>query len=152
LLKALCLLGVFTVAASAQDAAGTFQSRIQPLLKTYCTECHAGAKPKAGFNLSGARTAEQLCAERDVWFRVLDQVEAGTMPPKDEKQPTAAERAALVAWLRGDFTNALLAKQRAEGRIAGSTAATDIDLERARIALMKSLIRLQVAAKVRMRS
>ena len=38
------------------------------------------------------------------------------MPPKDEKQPTAAERAALVAWLRGDFTNALLAKQRAEGR------------------------------------
>ena len=116
LLKALCLLGVFASAASAQDAAGTFQSRIQPLLKTYCTECHAGAKPKAGFNLSGARTAEQLCAERDVWFRVLDQVEAGTMPPKDEKQPTAAERAALVAWLRGDFTNALLAKQRAEGR------------------------------------
>jgi len=51
-----------------------------------------------------------------------------------------------------DVARAERAKQRAEGRIAGSTAATDIDLERARIALMKSLIRLQVAAKVRMRS
>ena len=85
-------------------------------LKTYCTECHAGAKPKAGIQLSGARTIEQLAAERDHWFHVLDALEAGTMPPKDEKQPTPTERAALVAWLRGDFTNTLLAKQRTEGR------------------------------------
>ena len=49
-----------------------------------------------------------------------------------------------------DVARAERAKQRAEGRI--TTSAADIDLERARIALMKSLIRLQVAAKVRMRS
>ena len=102
--------------AVAQDAASTFSARVQPLLKTYCTECHAGAKPKAGIQLSGARTTDQLATERDHWFRVLDALEAGTMPPKDEQQPTPAERAALVAWLRGDFTNTLLAKQRAEGR------------------------------------
>jgi F-type H+-transporting ATPase subunit epsilon len=51
-----------------------------------------------------------------------------------------------------DVARAERAKQRAEGRIAGPTPAADIDIERARIALMKSLIRLQVAAKVRMRS
>ena len=102
--------------ACAQDAALTFSTRVQPLLKTYCTECHAGAKPKAGIHLSGPRTTDQLAAERDHWFRALDALEAGTMPPKDEKQPTPAERAALVAWLRGDFTNTLLARQRAEGR------------------------------------
>ena len=102
--------------ACAQDAALTFSARVQPLLKTYCTECHAGAKPKAGIQLSGPRTADQLAAERDHWFRALDALEAGTMPPKDEKQPTPAERAALVAWLRGDFTNIFLNRQRAEGR------------------------------------
>ena len=102
--------------ACAQDAALTFSTRVQPLLKTYCTECHAGAKPKAGIQLSGPRTADQLAAERDHWFRALDALEAGTMPPKDEKQPTPAERAALVAWLRGDFTNIFLNRQRAEGR------------------------------------
>ncbi|PAW84135.1 MAG: hypothetical protein B9S33_12410, partial [Pedosphaera sp. Tous-C6FEB] len=116
-------LGIFILSsfalsavAVAQDAASAFTSRVQPLLKTYCVECHAGAKPKAGVQLSGPRTADQLATERDQWFRVLDALEAGTMPPKDEKQPTPAERAALVAWLRADFTNALLARQRAEGR------------------------------------
>ncbi len=112
------ILGTFALAhiASAQDAASTFTTRVQPLLTTYCTECHSGAKAKARVSLNGARTLEQLSGERDVWFRVLDQLEAGTMPPKDEKQPTAAERAALVAWVRGEFTGALLAKQRQEGR------------------------------------
>ena len=108
-----CLLAQL---ACAQDAALTFSARVQPLLKTYCTECHAGAKAKAGIQLSGPRTADQLAAERDHWFRALDALEAGTMPPKDEKQPTPAERAALVAWLRGDFTNIFLNRQRAEGR------------------------------------
>ncbi len=121
--KKLSLLGLFSVGwagiagtAVAQDAASTFSARVQPLLKTYCTECHAGAKPKAGIQLSGPRTTDQLAAERDHWFRALDALEAGTMPPKDEKQPTPAERAALVAWLRGDFTNIFLNRQRAEGR------------------------------------
>lgn len=100
----------------ADDAAAVFQSRIQPLLKTYCTECHGGTKPKARVNLSGERTLEQLTADRDLWFRVLDQIEAGTMPPEDEKQPTKAERAALAAWVRGDFTGMLLAKQHEQGR------------------------------------
>ena len=109
------LVGIANTAA-AQDAASSFPARVQPLLKTYCTECHAGAKPKAGIQLAGPRTTDQLAAERDHWFRVLDALEAGTMPPKDEPQPKPAERAALVAWLRGDFTNTLLARQRAEGR------------------------------------
>ncbi|MEN9575496.1 MAG: hypothetical protein RL514_3351 [Verrucomicrobiota bacterium] len=115
-MKLLLLLCSFAQLAVAQDAASTFTSRVQPLLKTYCTECHAGAKPKAGIQLSGARTTDHLVTERDQWFRVLDQVEAGTMPPKDEKQPTPTERAALVAWLRGDFTSTMLGRQRAEGR------------------------------------
>ena len=115
-MKLVLLLCSLAQLAAAQDAASTFAARVQPLLKTYCTECHAGAKPKAGIQLSGPRTADQLAAERDHWFRALDALEAGTMPPKDEKQPTPAERAALVAWLRGDFTNIFLNRQRAEGR------------------------------------
>ncbi|PAW88191.1 MAG: hypothetical protein B9S33_04980, partial [Pedosphaera sp. Tous-C6FEB] len=113
---ALLLTGLVMSFASLAAGQDTFPTRVQPLLKTYCVECHAGAKPKAGVQLAGSRTADQLAAERDHWFRVLDALEAGTMPPKDEKQPTPAERAALVAWLRGDFTNTLLAQQRAEGR------------------------------------
>jgi len=52
-----------------------------------------------------------------------------------------------------DVERAERARKRAEERItARTTAVADIDLERARIAMMKSLIRLQVAARARTRA
>jgi F-type H+-transporting ATPase subunit epsilon len=49
-----------------------------------------------------------------------------------------------------DLARAEAARKRAEQRIAAPTV--DMDAERARIALMKSLIRLQVATRARIRS
>ena len=49
-----------------------------------------------------------------------------------------------------DLSRAEAAKKRAEERLAH--AAVDMDAERARIALLKSLIRLQVASRARIRS
>ena len=49
-----------------------------------------------------------------------------------------------------DLTRAQAAKKRAEERLSRSPV--DIDAERARIALLKSLIRLQVASRARIRS
>jgi mono/diheme cytochrome c family protein len=113
-----CSVAVVVLAnnALAEDAVGAFQARIQPLLKTYCADCHGGEKPKAKIDLSGARTREQLFAERDLWLRVLEQIEGGKMPPKDEAQLRAQDRDTLATWLRTDFTNLHLARQRAEGR------------------------------------
>jgi F-type H+-transporting ATPase subunit epsilon len=49
-----------------------------------------------------------------------------------------------------DVARAEKAKRRAEERIASPAA--DMDMERARVALMKALIRLQVASRARIRS
>ena len=49
-----------------------------------------------------------------------------------------------------DTARAEAAKRRAEERFASST--TDMDFERARIALLKALARLQVASRARIRS
>ncbi|HMF92711.1 MAG TPA: F0F1 ATP synthase subunit epsilon [Vicinamibacterales bacterium] len=49
-----------------------------------------------------------------------------------------------------DPARAAAAKQRAEQRLAQPTV--DMDFERARISLMKALIRLQVASRARIRS
>jgi F-type H+-transporting ATPase subunit epsilon len=49
-----------------------------------------------------------------------------------------------------DLARAEAAKKRAEERLARPTV--DMDAERARIALLKSLIRLQVASRARIRS
>jgi F-type H+-transporting ATPase subunit epsilon len=50
-----------------------------------------------------------------------------------------------------DVQRAERAKQRAEERLAGPVLPSDLDFERARIAMMKSLIRLQVASRARTR-
>lgn len=49
-----------------------------------------------------------------------------------------------------DVARAEAAKKRAEQRVANPTG--DMDFERARVALMKSLIRLQVASRARTRA
>ena len=55
-----------------------------------------------------------------------------------------AERAEHI-----DVERAEAARRRARERLGGS--ATNVDFERARVALLKSLVRLQVASKVRIR-
>jgi F-type H+-transporting ATPase subunit epsilon len=50
-----------------------------------------------------------------------------------------------------DIERAERAKKRAEERLAAPASTTDLDFERARIAMLKSLMRLQVAARARTR-
>jgi len=51
-----------------------------------------------------------------------------------------------------DVARAEAAKKRAEERVTRGSPQADLDFERARIALMKSLIRLQVASRARTRA
>jgi hypothetical protein len=112
----LALVFSLTSISAADDAATAFKSRVHPLLATYCTECHGVTKQKAKINFTLARNLEQLAADRELWFRALTQLEFGMMPPAEEKQPTPAERAAIIAWVRGEFTELQIARQHKEGR------------------------------------
>jgi F-type H+-transporting ATPase subunit epsilon len=69
-----------------------------------------------------------------------------------EVQPDAATILAQIAERSAeiDVARAQAARKRAEERL--SRPAVDMDFERARIALLKSLIRLQVASRARIRS
>jgi mono/diheme cytochrome c family protein len=100
----------------AEDASSAFQKRVLPILQAHCAECHGGDKPKAKLDLAGARSLEQLRASNHPWFSVIERVEAGTMPPKDSKPLTPAEKQALAAWVRGELTELLVEQQRQQGR------------------------------------
>jgi F-type H+-transporting ATPase subunit epsilon len=69
-----------------------------------------------------------------------------------EVQPERVTILAQIAEKAGeiDVARAEAAKRRAEQRVANPT--TDMDFERARVALLKSLVRLQVASRARIRS
>lgn len=89
----------------------------------------------------------------ELWFRQGEQTSyvsvafgfAEILPDRVTILAQVAERAEDI-----DLERAKEAERRARERLAATV--TDIDFERARISLMKSLVRLQVASKIRMRS
>jgi len=110
------LVAVTASVARADGAApaGDFSKVGQPLLQKYCVECHGPTKQKAQIrydSLPGYRIED-----RGLWAKVHEQVSSGEMPPEDHKvQPTAHERAALLAWIEAEAA----AARKASG--AGST-------------------------------
>jgi F-type H+-transporting ATPase subunit epsilon len=73
---------------------------------------------------------------------------AEVLPDRVRLLAQDAERAEEI-----DVTRAEEEKRRAEALIqAARTGAADVDFERARISMMKAMIRIQVAAKARIRS
>ena len=92
----------------------------------------------------------------ELWYRVGQDKHylslafgfAEVLPDRVTVLAQIAERAQDI-----DVERAERAKKRAEEQLAQArtTPQTDLDLERARIALMKSLIRLQVASRARTR-
>jgi hypothetical protein len=102
--------------ACAEDASTAFQNRVLPVLTSHCIGCHSGEQATAKLDLAGPRSLEQLRSESHLWFQLLERVEAGTMPPKDSEPLKAAEKQALAAWIRGEFTTLLLEQQQRDGR------------------------------------
>ena len=102
--------------ARADDAAAAFQNRVLPVLTAHCADCHSGDQPTANLNLAGPRSLEQLRNQSHHWFKVLERVEAGTMPPADADPLKPADKQTLVSWIRGDLTTVLIEQQRKEGR------------------------------------
>ena len=92
----------------------------------------------------------------ELWYRVGQEKHylslafgfAEVLPERVTVLAQIAERAQDI-----DIERAERAKKRAEEQLAQARTApqTDLDLERARVALMKSLIRLQVASRARTR-
>lgn len=65
------------------------------LLKEYCFDCHGDGESKG-------QVALDQPMELGTWERVINALERGEMPPKKKRQPTAAERAELIAWIEKD--------------------------------------------------
>jgi F-type H+-transporting ATPase subunit epsilon len=90
----------------------------------------------------------------ELWYRIAQEkfylaVAFGfveVLPDRVTVLAHVAERAQDI-----DVARAEAAKKRAEERVARTTPQSDLDFERARVALMKSIIRLQVASRARTR-
>lgn len=100
------LLLILASSARSEDAqrralSKEFVTTIRPFLKSYCTKCHSGEKPKAKFDLSPYQSLESVASDFGHWDLVLDRLEAQEMPPEDaDKLPDEKLTAKVLSWIK----------------------------------------------------
>ncbi|MFN6050733.1 MAG: DUF1587 domain-containing protein, partial [Planctomycetia bacterium] len=114
----LCIAAACTLAIPvlAEDVSDSFQRHVLPVLKAHCTDCHGEDKKNAKVDFATPRTPEQIRADADLWFRMLEQVESGTMPPPETGTLMPLQRKAVIDWVRGPLCAELAETRKRDGR------------------------------------
>jgi hypothetical protein len=98
-MRRVCLAAVLLLAARA-PAAADFDRDVAPLIARRCLDCHSGADPKGGLDLSRKKAAlATLTAGKPDDSTLYQRVRDGEMPPK--KTLSASEKATLRDWIAG---------------------------------------------------
>lgn len=93
--------GGFGTAQKPQfDTEKDYATAVRPLVAKYCLGCHSAKLKKGSLDLERFATANDVRRDLKVWQQVIEQLEAGEMPPANRPQPTAEERKTLIAWAR----------------------------------------------------
>jgi hypothetical protein len=90
-MRFICIIILSIFSASAAD--------IQPMLRTYCFDCHNTEKHKGDVDLTHFGSPQSVQKDFKLWQAMLQQVEEGEMPPK-KPMPSSAEREKIVEFLR----------------------------------------------------
>lgn len=94
--------GVADLVAARAEAAKTFKSQVTPFLTNYCGRCHTGNRQKGGVTFASVLKNPTGPAFRLLLKRTATQIATHEMPPRDyEKQPSEAERKAVLDWIAG---------------------------------------------------
>ena len=81
------------------DLARRFSQTVRPFVTSYCTGCHSGPTPEAGFDLQRYPTMESVVQDFGHWTLVLRKLTAKEMPPKEMKQPPEELRRQVIDWI-----------------------------------------------------
>lgn len=94
-LSTLLLIGGAALPLRA-DEPTNFDQVIGPFLTKHCVRCHGETKPKGDISLHQFKDEASLLKGRKAWVNVLDQIRAGSMPPKGHPRPEAKEVEAFL--------------------------------------------------------
>lgn len=116
---------VISFAASARaaesesfDSLRTRYARdVRPLLSRLCAECHNPKKLAGELDFSRFEALADVRKDLKPWQGLIEQIEAGEMPPKDKPQPTAKERGLLIEWSRSLLDSEARARAGDPGKV-----------------------------------
>lgn len=75
------------------------RSHIRPFFENYCIKCHGPEESKGKITLHTLDGDLAGGGEMERWEEILEVLEFKEMPPRDEKQPSNAERDAVRQWI-----------------------------------------------------
>lgn len=88
---------------------------VRAFLKDHCLRCHNRELAKGGIVLQQFALAPADGPDLGRWEQVLDVLESGEMPPRDQKQPAAADRKAVASWIETELRAGLARNRQREG-------------------------------------
>ncbi|MFM7749634.1 MAG: DUF1587 domain-containing protein, partial [Opitutaceae bacterium] len=109
LLAALPLLaGAAPATRAAEAPPGTMDERHRAFLANHCQGCHGPEKQKGKFRVDDLALAIADLPTAERWQKILGALNAGEMPPEEEKPPAPEAKANFL----DDLSNALVAARR----------------------------------------
>jgi hypothetical protein len=97
-------------------AAKPSEDLLDPFLKKFCWNCHAGKDPEDGLRLDEV-AAPQSANGGEAWDKVVRTLRARQIPPNDATQSSAAQLTSVVAWLERVRKGATCVHPRNPGRV-----------------------------------
>lgn len=95
---------VATVAAlTSAGSLMALDSEAIPTLQQYCFACHGDAASAGGLSLERISKQESIAASFQQWEKVAQALEQHKMPPAAMPQPSDAQRAQVVTWIRAEL-------------------------------------------------
>lgn len=101
----LCAVAGFNTLPAAPPTA-LIDEKHRGFLKEYCVECHNADKQKGKLRLDAISFTLDTVERADRWQKILNQINAGEMPPDDVKQPTQSAKANFLEMLSDTMVTA----------------------------------------------
>ena len=134
--------GLLTSPALGDQTGIPIPKSIEPFFENHCYDCHDEATSKADLNLEGLARSIGNSTDALHWQDILDQLNAGEMPPKKKPRPAKDELAGVV----GDLTEALQAAHKMLMDSGGEIALRRIN-RREYQATVKELLGIRIMAE-----
>jgi mono/diheme cytochrome c family protein len=99
------------------DIARDLDRAVRPFLAKHCVSCHGPEVQESDLRLDQLPGEIAADAPRKTWSKVLKQVRAGKMPPKEEPRPAAEEIARVAGWIETALAQDAAARRGGEGRV-----------------------------------
>lgn len=78
--------------------ADEYTAKTLPIVKQYCHGCHATATQEGELDLERFGSLADVRQGTKAWLKLVEMLDNGEMPPKEEPQPTPEERKQLRGW------------------------------------------------------